>query len=158
MPFITGISGTNVNDTTATPTHALGTIAEGDLGSVWMYCQASTTCSAYDCVVIDSSFKANPITTALTTEGASIGWPQVAVDAAAPYFWAALQGRTISIRVASSCAANANLYTTATAGVLDDTAANNLINNVKIVTTQASTTGLAGAPAYVTFPSIGASV
>jgi hypothetical protein len=64
----------------------------------------------------------------------------------------------VNIRVASSCAANVPLYTTATAGVLDDAAANNLMNGIKIVTTQASTTGLAGAPAYVIYPSAGASV
>lgn len=153
-----GIVGAKFTDVSATALFGLGTIANGNAGSQYMYCQASTTLSQYDCAAIDSAYKANPITTALTTDGMSIGWPQVAVDLATPYFWAALQGRTINIRVASSCAANVPLYTTATAGVLDDAAANNLMNGVKIVTTQASTTGTAGTPAYVVFPSAGASV
>lgn len=153
-----GTIGAKLTDVSATATHALGTIVQGNAGSVYMYCQASTTLSQYDCAAIDSAYKANPITTALTTEGSSLGWPQVAVDLATPYFWAALQGRTINIRVASSAAANVPLYTTATAGVLDDAVANNLVNGVRIVTTQGSTTGLAGTPAYVIFPSAGASV
>lgn len=156
--FPTGsLLGANFGSTSTDAKFAPGQMAVGTNGSVWMYVQASTTLSQYDCAVVDSSFKANPITTALTTAGRSIGWPQVAA-AASEYVWIALQGRTINIRVASSCAANAPLYTTATAGVLDDAAANNLINNVKVVTTQASTTGLAGAAAYVIFPTIGASV
>jgi hypothetical protein len=149
--------GAKFGDTHTDAKFALGTRAQGNNGTVWMYCQASTTLTQYDCSVIDSSFKANPITTALTTEGASIGFPQVAVPIT-EYFWAALEGRTVNIRVASSCAANVPLYTTATAGVLDDAVANNLMNGIKIVTTQGSTTGLAGTPAYVVYPSAGASV
>lgn len=153
-----GIVGAKFTDVSDTAKFGLGTIVNGNAGSTYMYCQASTTLSQYDCAAIDNNYKANPITTALTTDGMSIGWPQVAVDLATPYFWAALQGRTINIRVASSAAANVPLYTTSTAGVLDDAVANNLVNGVKIVTTQGSTTGLAGTPAYVIFPSAGASV
>lgn len=155
---IDGTLGAKLTDVSATATHGLGTIVNANSGARFMYCQASTTLSQYDCAAIDSSYKANSITTALTTEGDTLGWPQVAVDLATPYFWAALEGRTINIRVASSAAANVPLYTTSVAGVLDDAVANNLVNGVRIVTTQGSTTGLAGTPAYVIYPSAGASV
>lgn len=157
MPFMISPAGANPNLTDDAAQHRLGTLGEGDAGMVYMYCQASTTLSQYDTAVIDSNYKANPITSALVTEGAGLGWPQVAVDAG-DYFWAALKGRAINIRVASACSANVPLYTTATAGVLDDAVANNLIEGVRIVTTQTSTTGLAGATAYAIFPRVGASV
>jgi hypothetical protein len=153
---VDGTLSAKLTDVSTTPTHALGQLVQANSGATFMYCRASSTISQYDCVVIDSTYKANAITSSLVTEGASIGWPQVAA-VADDYLWAALQGRTINIRVASSAAANAALYTTATAGVLD-AAANNLIEGVKVVTLQASTTGLAGTPAYAVYPRVGASV
>lgn len=134
----------------------LGTLVDANDGSVWMFVKASTTLTQYDCLAIDEDFKANPITAALASAGQTIGWAQAAIaPATAPYFWAALQGRAgLNIRVASSCAADVALYTSATAGVLDDsaTATQALVEGVVIVTTQASTTGLAGTEAIITFP------
>jgi hypothetical protein len=154
---VDGTLGAKLTEASTTPTHALGQLVQANAGAVFMYVRASSTISQYDCAVADSSYKANAITSSLVTEGASIGWPQVSA-VADDYLWMALQGRTINIRVASSAAANAALYTTATAGVLDDAAANNLIEGVKVVTTQASTTGLAGTPAYAIYARVGASV
>lgn len=151
-----GTIGANFSVTSTDAKFKPGTMVLGTDGTRWIYAKASATLTQYDCVVIDSSFKANAITSALCTEGASIAWPQVGV-LTDEYFWGAMEGRTINIRVAAACASNVALYTTATAGVLDDTAANCLINNVKIVTTQSSDTGLSGAPAYCVFPTVGAS-
>lgn len=132
----------------------LGTMVQANDGSQWLLCQASTTIAQYYAVGVDEDFKANPLTGAFASAGYTVGWAQVAVDPTAPYFWAALQGRAnLNIAVASSCAADVALYTTTTAGVLDDsaTATQALIAGVVIVTTQASTTGLAGTEAIITY-------
>jgi len=136
------------------PPFEVGQMVMGNDGSQWIFCLASTTVAAYYAVGIDSSFNANPLTSTMAASGLSVGWSQVAVDGG-DYFWAGLQGRgSFSIAVAASCAAGAALYTTTTAGVLDDsaTATQTLIEGVVIVTTQASTTGLAGTPAIATYP------
>lgn len=139
------------------PPFELGQNVAGNDGSSWIFLRASTTISQYDAVGIDpATFYGNPLSSTMAAAGYAIAWPQVAVNAS-DYFWAALQGRGggyFSIRVASSCAAGVALYTTTTAGVLDDsaTATQVLIEGVVIVTTQASTTGLAGALGIATYP------
>lgn len=138
------------------PPFELGQQVQGNDGSAWIFLKASTTITQYDAVGIDTSFNGNPLSSTMAAAGYAIGWAQNAVNGG-DYFWAAMQGRGgghFSIRVASSCAAGVALYTTTTAGVLDDsaTATQVLIEGVVIVTTQASTTGLAGALAIATYP------
>ncbi len=152
--LIDGTIGANLASSTSAPKFALGTISAGDNGSEWMYVQASTTIAAYDFVGADSSFKANPLSSTMAAAGITVGVSQIAVPIS-EYFWVALQGRgSISGKVAASCAAAVPLYTTTTPGTLDDsaTATQSLVEGVVIVTTQASTTGLAGTPAIVTYP------
>jgi hypothetical protein len=138
------------------PPFELGQNVAGNDGSAWIFLKASTTISAYAAVGIDTSFNGNPLSSTMAASGFAIAWPQVAVNGG-DYFWAAMQARgggAFSILVASSAAAGVALYTTTTPGVLDDsaTATQVLIEGVVIVTTQASTTGLAGALAIATYP------
>jgi len=88
----------------------------------WVYVQASGAITQYDCVAIDENFQAAAMTKTLADAGHDVGFAQVAfVDN--DYGWVACDGANNSVRVAASCAADVSLYTTATAGVLDDTSA-----------------------------------
>lgn len=73
------------------------------------------------CVAINSSNAATLMTPALAITAALVGWAPVSVSISATgqYFWAILNG-PVRIRVAASCVNNIPLYTTDTAGVLDD--------------------------------------
>ena len=103
----------------------LGAIYEsGDIN--YMYLHANGTLAQYGLVTIDKDFEAAPGTTA--TSGARptrCAIPQIAV-ADNEYFWAPIgpfpHGAGFKVKGAASCAANVKLYTTASAGVVDDTA------------------------------------
>jgi hypothetical protein len=156
MAFITHPVGASPSLTHATPQHAVGTLGEGNNGAKFIYCKASTTIPQYYAAGVDEDFQANPLSSTMAAAGMAICWPQVAVPIS-EYFWGQMEGRGVdmTIVVAASCAADTALYTTATPGVLDDsaTATQSLVEGVVIVTTQASTTGLAsGTEAIVTYP------
>ena len=114
-----------IADLTATPTtieYKLGTTATGTDTTKWVYVQASGAITQYDAVGIDENFQAAALTKAIADAGHQIGFAQVAF-ADNDYGWVALEGTNMSVRVAASCAADVSLYTTGTAGVLDDTSA-----------------------------------
>lgn len=149
------LAGANTDVSTTDARFAVGTVVDAENGSKFMYVQASTTIGQFDVVGVDEDYKANPLSSTMAAAGYTIGAAQIAVPIS-EYFWLALQGRgNVNIKVASSCAADVALYTTTTAGVLDDsaTATQTLVEGVVIVTTQSSTTGLAsGTEAIMTFP------
>jgi len=139
-----GRIGVNLTETTAgTSTDGvnalfpLGTLDYGTDGTCWMYVQAGAAITQYDCVLINEDFQAVPITTTLATEasgsaGDFIGFAQVAF-ADNDLGWVALKGSNIQCRLSASCAADTMLYSTASAGVLDDASAGVLINGVVAV-------------------------
>jgi len=61
------------------------------------------------------------------------------------FFWACTRGANIPLRVGASCAADVNLWTTATAGRLDDTSGGShvVVLGVKIVTAASASTSAA---------------
>lgn len=135
MAFVTGGTiGVNLSETTAgTSTNGanarfrLGQIVTGSDGSRWIYVQAGSAITQYDCVAIDEDYQAVPITKALCDAGHQPGFAQVAF-ADNEFGWVAthMPGNG-SVRCAASCAADVQLYTTGTAGVLDDTSASQTI-------------------------------
>jgi len=105
----------------------------------------STTTKQPFVLAIDENFQAKKITKALANVGHLIGFaPQVAIADNA-FFWAIRRGTNFNIKVGVSCAADVALWTTATAGVLDDTsgASHVRVAGVAIVTA-ASTSASAG--------------
>ena len=134
--------------------HALGTILDANDGSKYMLVQAGATITKSDCVAITALGTAIAITTELATTGQPIGLAPVAA-ASAEFFWARVGGRMTgaTVRVASGCAASVALYTSATAGVLDDsvTATEVLVSGIRTLTTFSSTTGDAGATCIATW-------
>jgi hypothetical protein len=155
MTFAT--SGCVGVDFTATPTTAgfdLGTRVLGSDGTEWVYVQASGAITQYDAVGIDENYQAAALTKAIADDGHQIGFAQVAFTDN-DYGWVATRGSNISVRVAASCAADVALYTTATAGVLDDTSTSQTnidgVVAVAAVATAGETEVIASFPRSTTF-------
>ena len=124
--------GVNLNSTYAGTTtdgenapYALGTTVLGSDGGQYTLVQAgaaiSTTTSQPFCIAMDGAWQANKITKALASAAKTIGFAPQLVISDNDFFWARMRGSHCNIKVAVSCAADVNLWTTATAGVLDDT-------------------------------------
>lgn len=143
----TGMAGVSLSTTTAGTTtdgvgakFELGTLVEANDGSRWMYVQAGAAITQYRTVAIDENAQAVHITTALAAAGHGVGFAQVAF-ADNDFGWVCVHATgNISIRLAASCAADVQLYTTATAGILDDTSASvTLIRGVVAVVAASNT-------------------
>ncbi len=137
---------------------ALGTKATGTDGGEWVYVQAgaaiSTTTDEPFVLAVDENYQAVKITKTLASAGhmIAVAPPQILADNA--MFWAQTRGTNFNVKVAVSCAADVNLWTTATAGVLDDTSGGShvAVLGIKIVVA-ASTSASAGSTvreAYMT--------
>ena len=132
--------------------HTLGTVVKGTDGTEWCYVQANGAITQYNYVCIDENYQAVKGTTALVKVGHKIAFAQVAF-ADNDYGWVALGGSNISCLVATSCAADVTLWTTATAGVLDDATGTALakiqgVMAVAAVDTAAATEVIASYPHY----------
>jgi hypothetical protein len=157
MAYVTnGMVGVNLDDVTAGTTtngegakFTLGQTALGTDGQQYVYVQAgaeiSTTTKQPFVLAIDENFQAVKITKALATAGHMVGFAPQQIIADNAFFWAITRGTNFNIKVAVSCAADVNLWTTATAGVLDDTsgASHVVVLGVKLVVA-ASTSASAG--------------
>ena len=100
----------------------LGTRVNLSDGGVAVYCQASALVDKYEAVVVSVGYTVAGATTTLITEGTGtgrqLGFAQVTIPSAY-YAWIHLSGRPVC-KLAADCADRVQLYTTATAGVLDD--------------------------------------
>lgn len=131
-------------DATSTAKHAVGDKFEDRKGGVWVYGHASGAIDQYAACTIDEAGEIAELTT--TTSGAvptAVCIPQVAMTDNY-YAWAfrgsnggSVDVDSVKVLAASNCAADAKLYTTATAGVVDD-AATDLIQGLRLDAAQAS--------------------
>jgi len=100
----------------------LGTRVNLDDGGVAIFCQAASDVSQYAAVAIGVGYTAvNATTTAITQDtgtGRQLGWVQTSI-ASSNYCWVQVSGRPVAM-LAANCADRVQLFTTATAGVLDD--------------------------------------
>jgi hypothetical protein len=103
---------------------ALGTQAALQDGSVYEYVQAAEAITQYQVVGITEAGQASKLTKALADAGRRIGVAQVAF-ADNDFGWVCKRSGadTVKVRVAANCLPNERLYTTGTAGSLDDTSA-----------------------------------
>lgn len=110
----------NYNDTTAPI--AVGTRGITSDGGEAVFIQAQSEISQYAAVVIQSNYKGLMATTALVTEatgvGRRVGWAQASIGSG-NYGWVQTMGKPIG-RCATNCADMVALYTTSTAGEIDD--------------------------------------
>ena len=122
-------------------------------GNEWVYVQAAAAITAFDTVHVSPAYAANALTTALAPTSGYIGFAQFAFTTSEKG-WVMARGKP-TIRVAGAAAKDVPLYTTSTAGVLDDaaTTAEHQILSVVLLTANGSTasSGVAAAP----FPTVG---
>ena len=105
-----------------TAQHRLASRVNGNNESEWMYVYASAAITQYMAVGVEASGTASPLTAADARLGVTLGIAQVAFSAA-DYGWVATKGRILRVATTAAVAVGARLYTTATAGRVDDAAA-----------------------------------
>jgi hypothetical protein len=135
-------AGANLETVGSAPLFELGTEAWGQDNSRWNYVVAGSTIGQYMCVGMTKALSANPVTKAHVDAGRKLGVAQVAF-AAGQYGWVAIQGGNdlLKVKAKNSCAVGVALYTTGTAGYLDDTAASQTLVNGIVLTDTATSSG-----------------
>lgn len=168
MGFVTdGKAGIDLTRVTAGTTtdgedaeFVLGQTAAGNDGQEYVYVQAgaaiSTTTDEPYALAIDENYQAVKLTKALVQAGHAIAWAPEQIISDNDFFWAIKRGSNFNIKVGVSCAADITLYTTATAGVLDDTSGGSHVPvEGVVIVTAASTSASAGSTvreAIATYP------
>jgi hypothetical protein len=131
---ISHMVGVQLASTHTTPQFTEGTRCR-TVDAEYVYVQANGAITAGDWVALDEDYQAVAGTKALADVGHTVGFAQIAFADNA-YGWVALSGRSINCRLASACAADVTLFTTGTAGVLDDLSTSQTkIQGVRSVTT-----------------------
>lgn len=110
-------AGVDVSRTHTTPQFKLGTVAKGEQGREYVYCKSSGTHAQYALVAIDEDFTSRSATTTIASEAAGPGWPQIAF-ATDVYGWIATKGRGLFGKLKDGVAANAQLATSASVGIM----------------------------------------
>jgi hypothetical protein len=154
---IAGVSLTKLTTGTTTDgagaEFALGTVVAGTDRSEWTYVQAGAAITKYSWVAIDENFQAVMGTKALADAGYGIGFNQVAfADNDMGWVCTGSNGN-INVRLLNSCAADVQLYTSGTAGILDDTAASQTLIRGCVAVVAASNTAVGYREAIAVFPS-----
>lgn len=150
VDFSTTTAGTTTDGENAL--FSLGTRVTGTDGTSWVYVQASAAITQYDAVAITENFQATPLTKALADAGHMVGFAQVAFSDN-DLGWVAVNGTNITCRVAGSCAADVQLYTTGNAGILDDTSASQTLIRGVVAVTANSTSAASTSEVIATYPS-----
>jgi hypothetical protein len=113
--------GVNLTVVNTSPDYPVGTIVHGSNSSMWEYVRAELAdVTQYAAVAINVSGIAQNCTTAIAATSRKIGFAQVAI-ACGSYGWVARMGQGLTVKLAANATANAQLYTSASAGVLDST-------------------------------------
>lgn len=137
---ISGHLSAKLGDRSRDPNFAVGSICRGSNGGDWIYVQFQGGVAQYESVHIDSSFNARQLTPALAITPGLIGFDQASASTS-DYGWVPISGK-VTIKVLGSCAKDVPLYTTDTAGSLDDLTASlsqHQLQGIAIVTTIGST-------------------
>ena len=96
----------------------VGTTVDLSDGGGAVYVQAASTISEFNAVSVLADNTAVPITTTNSANSKKVGFAQVSI-ASGSYGWVQTSG-VVKVTLAANCDDNVPLYTTATAGVLDD--------------------------------------
>ena len=141
-----GVLGIDPISVSATPLYTLGSVGY-DKNGKWKYVKTSSSVAQYDPVKIEADgtcAATSSLTTTLAGSGPiAVGIAQVAI-ASGYYAWIWIgegggTGSGVKVNVLASAVAGAKLYTTATAGALDDTATT-LIAGLTIMSTNGGST------------------
>jgi len=138
------VLGVALNRSSTVQEVPLGTIIDTSDGGRAVYCIASGAVSQYALCGINEDFDIYMMTTALVVQSDRLGLPQVAI-AAGSYGWAFLNGSNIKVRTKASATADTQLWTTASAGVVDDATAASALKIDGLVLVAAAGTAATGA-------------
>jgi len=119
--------------TESTPSQAIGTRMVGNDNSTWLYVTAGSAIAQYDVVSTDEAYSGIPATKAAIDDGHIIGVAPAAISSG-EYGWVQLTG-VVTMNVLASAAADVTLYSSATAGSLDDTSTSQTAVNGLFLTT-----------------------
>ena len=134
-----GAIGVNLAANETTASQALGTREPSTDNQEYVYVLAGSAITQYQFVGIDEDFNAYPLTKAMADDGWIIGVAQTALTAAS-YGWIAIRGANLTGNVSGSCAADVTVYTTGTAGQIDDTSTSQTnLDGVVVVATNGTT-------------------
>lgn len=153
---ISPVLGVNLSTADETQKVPLGTVITTTDGGEAVYCVASGAVSQYALCGINEDFDIYMMTTTLAAQSDRLGFPQVAA-ASGEYVWAYTRGSNIKVRTKASAAADSQLWTTASAGVVDDaTAAGALKLDGMVLVAAAGTAanGAAGIEVKASWPHI----
>lgn len=135
-----GVNSTRTWDGVTIPLPAKVLDIGSDKRGKFMFVKATTTTTQYQAGIVDKDGGFTPITTTnASTTPKGVGIAQVAA-ATNEYLWVFIgegggTGSGIKVKVAASYVAGAKLYTTATAGVLDDASTAGVISGLVGLTT-----------------------
>jgi len=132
-----------------------GTRVDLDDGGEAVFCQAVSEVAQYAAVAISSTNTVTNLTTANTTQGSGttnrVGFAQTSI-ASGNYGWFQVSGRPV-VNVLANCQDNVMLYTTSTAGALDDVTVSAAmvvgIHALTSVTTASAVTCIVASQAFV---------
>jgi len=111
------------------PAFALGTSLPTNDGGTLVYVKALSELSAFACVAVYADGTAQMMTTTIAATCKRVAWAQASVPSG--HFAWVQSGGVVRGNLAANCDDNVPLYTTATAGVLDDaTVSGGLIGGV----------------------------
>lgn len=134
----------DINEATNITGMKLGTRGTSADGKEYVLVQAAAGITQYAYVSIDEAFQATMITKALADTRAAQGVCQTALTSAF-YGWAQMLGAHTGL-VKASCVQDVKLYTSATAGYLDDDpTSQTAILGAVVTTTRGGTDGTAAA-------------
>lgn len=117
------------------PAFAVGTKVKCNDG-VYQYCKSVATLAIGDLVKISNTFTLTGVTTTTnpSTEPAKCGVVVGAALITGQYAWIFVGPGLVSVSCAASCVQDVKLYTTGTAGTVDDSSTT-LVNGLKLITT-----------------------
>lgn len=119
-----GVNLSTVYDTLADLPCKTGTVVRDDLGGQWELCEAGADVSQYDAVIIAGSNTMYKASISSRTISHKIGFAQANI-ASGKFGWVQRSGRNVRVNAAANCAPGAQLYLTATGGVVDDAIVSN---------------------------------
>jgi hypothetical protein len=141
------VIGVALGNTDTSAQFKVGTTVNLDDGGQAVYVQAATAVAQYSAVAVFGNNSVAPLTTTNSAESKAVGFAQVSI-AAASYGWVQLGGKPV-VKLAASCNPAVPLYTTATAGVLDDAVVSGgLVAGIVALTTASGATSLTCVAGY----------
>jgi hypothetical protein len=127
MPIITPIVTPALDAVDTVARIPVGTIVDVSDGARAIYVQATSTIAQYDAVIVINTSSAAgasigcvPVTTTNALTSQRLAFAQTAI-ASSSYGWVHLSGNSIRVKALIACQPAVPLFTTATAGSLDDT-------------------------------------